>query len=93
MQFSKRNWVACEDALPSTSGYYIVSAKVSECGLTEKWLIGIAFWEDNTWLDNHKTFSRSFLEVSHWMPLPEVPVADCEFSKNDYRWRRENESK
>lgn len=79
-----REWIPCEDRLPSKSGTYLVTYEwVGQSG-TKYTEIEVIDFERGRWSDH----TRHYEKVTAWMPLPK-PYAECKEaeSQTDCPWR------
>lgn len=70
-------WIKCSDRLPPQD-HYVLVARYDGRPKVKMYFIQIASRLDNEWFedkDGYK-FDPKFGKVTHWMPLPEVPILD-----------------
>ena len=63
-QPTELRWIRSEDRVPETPGFYLVTKRQRSGQL----IIAIGHYSGISW-----SGSGNFTDVTHWMPLPEVP--------------------
>lgn len=76
-------WIKCSDRMPEEKervlcymeeehfffvGFFIKSQLPNDTEVTEHWEMDTEYLNCDTWRDD------VFCDVTHWMPLPEIPI-------------------
>ena len=68
------SWISVDDKVPETSDDVLCLVYIEEYGIENHCFVG--FYEDKGWFHSYNMtndFSKTPIQVSHWMPLPKLP--------------------
>ena len=67
--YRKQEWISVEERLPEDSTNVLAYSKRYEIGM-------YYYSKDDEWWDNDGYASAKYYEITHWMPLPELPKGE-----------------